>query len=252
MANIKPTPTNFATLYDTMDAYKDLVTKSGRMGISKNQLIKLDMGTPIVGDPNALIVAATSTELPDTETVTYTFPAVSASPQDGANITGIMDVPRNVTALVTHGSSIVAMTITVTGTDVYGEAMTELITVVATGTSTAYNGTKAFKTVTSIAVTAAADAEANTLNMGFGDVLGIPYVLTHESDVLGFYADTTEEKLASVFVAADATNPATNATGDVRGTVNPDTTLDGSVQFWLWMHVQDTGTDTGLAGITQA
>ena len=251
MSNVKVTPLDYVALYSELDHFEPAFVASGPMGISKNQLIKLDMGTPIVGDTDALIKAATSTELPDTETVTYTFPAVSATPQDGANITGIMDVPRNITALVTHSTSIVAMTVVITGTDVFGEAMTELMTVVATGTSTAYNGLKAFKTVTSIAITATGDAEANTLNMGFGDVLGIPYVLTHESDVLGFYADTTEEKLASVFVAADATSPATNATGDVRGTVNPNTTLDGSVQYYLWMDVRNTSGSYGLKGVTQ-
>ena len=247
-----PTPENQSALYSELGHYISIEGRNGEVGVSKSQLIKLDMGTPIVGDADALIKAATSTELPDTETVTYTFPAVSASPQDGANITGIMDVPRNITALVTHSSSIVAMTIVITGTDVFGVAMSELMTVVATGTSTAYNGKKAFKTVTSIAMTAAADAEANTVGMGFGDVLGIPYVLTDESDVLGFYADATEEKLASVFVGAVATNPATTATGDVRGTVNPDTTLDGSVQLYLWMGVRDTTTTRGFKGITQA
>ena len=252
MSNIVPTPTNYTDLYSTYPAFKNLVTQAGRIGISPNQLIKLNMGTPIVGDVDALIKAATSTELPNAETVTYTFPHASASPQDGVNLTGIMDVPRNITAAVTHSSSIVAMTILITGTDVYGVAMTELMTVVATGTSAAYNGKKAFKTVTSIAMTAVGDAEANTVGMGFGDVLGIPYVLTDESDVLGFYAGTTEEKLASVFVGAVATNPATNATGDTRGTVNPNTTLDGSVQLYLWMSVQDPSTIVGLAGVTQA
>ena len=101
-------------------------------------------------------------------------------------------------------------------------------------------------------MTAVGDAEANTVGLGFGDVLGIPYVLTDESDVLGFYADATEEKLASVFVGAVATNPATNATGDTRGTVNPNTTLDGSVQLYLWMSVQDPSTVVGLVGVTQA
>jgi hypothetical protein len=224
----------------------------GRKGMEITPIVKIDLGAPLTLDTNGLIVAATSTELPDTETVTYTFPATSSSPQDGANLTGIMDVPRNITSVTTHGSSIVAMTILVTGTDTYGEAMSELITVAATGTSEIDDGIKAFKTVTSIAITAAADAEANTLNMGFGDVLGLPYKLEGEYDVLAQYADTTEEKLASVWVAAVATDPATTTTGDVRGTVNPDTACDGSVNYYVWMKVDDVSTKTGLGGVLQA
>lgn len=244
--------TSAAQLYYGDGYHPGIFNDNARKGAEMTPIVKIDLGAPIVGDPNALIVAATSTELPDTETVTYTFPVATASPQDGVNLTGIMDVPRNITSITSHGSSVVAMTILVTGTDTYGEAMSELLTVAATGTSQAADGAKAFKTVTSIAVTAAADAEANTLNMGFGDVLGLPYKLEGEYDVIAQYADTTEEKLASVWVAAVTTDPATTTTGDVRGTVNPDTTLDGSVNFYVWMKVADPSTKVGLGGLLQA
>lgn len=243
---------NANELYWGKGRYAALLGRNGRIGGRMDPITKVSLGTPIVADPNALIVAATSTELPNTETVTYTFPDSGGStPIDGANQTGILDYPRNITAAVTHGSSIVAMTILVSGKDEYDEDMSELLTVTATGTSKTVNGLKAFKKVLTIAVTAAADAEANTLNMGFGDVLGLPYQLEHESDVLAFYADTTEEKLASVFVPA-VTVVATTTTGDVRGTVNPDTTLDGSVEFWCWMKIKDVDTKRNLVGVTQA
>ena len=234
------------------DGYQGgLASRNDRHGAEFMPITKIDLGSPIIADTNALIVAATTTELPDTETVTYTFPAVSASPQDGANLTGILDFPRNITCLTTHGSSIVAMTVLITGLDEFGETMTETITIAATGTSEVDVGLKAFKSLTTIAITAVADAEANTLNMGFGDVLGLPYKLEGEFDVLAQYADTTEEKLASVWVAADATDPATDTTGDVRGTVVPDTTLNGTVNFIVWMKVADPATRTGLVGVPQ-
>ena len=224
-----------------------------RNGAEITPIVKVDLGAPITLDVNGLVVAATSTELPDTETVTYTFATDGgASPLDGANTDGVLDAPRNVTSVTSHGSSVVAMTILVTGTDTYNEVMSELLTVPATGTSQAVAGTKAFKTVTSIAITAAADAEANTLNMGWGDVLGLPYNLEGEYDVLAQYADTTEEKLASVWAAADATDPATTTTDDVRGTVDPNTACDGSVNYIVWMKVADPSTKVGLGGVTQA
>ena len=224
--------------------------RNERRGALMVPITKIDLGSPIVADTNGLVLAATSTELPNNETVTYTFPG-SASPLDAANTDGVLDFPRNVTAVTSHGSSVVAMTILVTGTDEYGEVMSELLTVTATGTSKVTDTLKAFKTVTSIAIASSSDAEANTLNMGFGDVLGIPYKLEGEYDVLAFYADAVEEKLASVFVAADATSPATTTTNDVRGTVDPDTTLDGTVNLVLWMKVADPTTKIGLVGVDQ-
>lgn len=196
-------------------------------GIPMTPLFLADLDSPIVGDVNGLVLAATSTELPNNETVTYTFPG-SASPLDAANTTGVLDFPRNITSVTSHASSIVAMTILVTGTDEYGAVVSELITVPATGTSTTVDGAKAFLTVTSIAITATTDAEANTLNMGFGDVLGLPYRVDAEG-LVGVIEGGTPLPTLGTFVAAVTTDPATTTTGDVRGTYNPTQTLDGTL-----------------------
>jgi len=222
-----------------------------KRGVPMTPIYQADLGAPLTLDANGLIAGATGTELPDTETVTYTFADdAGVSPLDGANQTGVLDVARNITCLTTHGSSIVAMTVTVTGTDVYGEAIQETITIAATGTSEADNGVKAFKTVTTIAITAAADAEANTLNVGWGDVLGLPYRLAGEYDVLAVYADSTEE-LASATVVAGVSATATATTGDVRGTVTPNTATDGSVNYRVWMKLNGVATDAEAYGVAQ-
>ena len=222
-----------------------------KRGVPMTPIYQADLGAPITLDVNGLLIAATSTELPDTETVTYTFADDGGtSPLDGANQTGILDVARNITTLTTHSSSIVAMTVVITGEDEYGEALVEKLTIAATGTSAADNGIKAFKSVSTIAITAAADAEANTLNVGFGDVLGLPFRLSGEYDVLASYADATEE-LASATVVAAVTTTATSTTGDVRGTVLPNTATDGSVNFRVWMKVNGVATDAEAYGVTQ-
>lgn len=219
-------------------------------GIPMTPLALISLGAPIVGDTNALIVAATTTELPDTETVTYTFPAASASPQDGANLTGVLDFPRNITCLTTHGSSIVAMTVLVTGTDEYGIVMSELITIAATGTSETDVGAKAFKTVTSIAITSASDAEANTLNMGMGDVLGLPYRVD-SGGLLAVIEDNDPSPVSSGFVPAVTTDPATTTTGDVRGTYDPAQTLNGTLVTRVLVLVSSRDTKVGAFGIDQ-
>lgn len=205
----------------------------GLRGIPLKPVLFADLGAPITLDADGLIVAATGTELPDTETVTYTFPHASASPQDGANLTGIMDVPRNITGVVTHAGTTVAMTALVTGTDENGAPMSELITFPATATSIAVAGKKAFKTVTSIAIAAAADAEANTLNMGWGDVLGLPFLLTHKNAVI--YMMDGIPQVTGTITAGVTTDPATTTTGDVRGTILPATATNGTRRYAAWI-----------------
>jgi hypothetical protein len=224
---------------------------NAKRGIPFTPLTQIDFGAPLTLDADGLLAAATSTELPNTETVTYLFPAVSASPQDGANLTGIMDVPRNITAAVTHGSSVVAMTILVTGYDVYNTLMSELLTITATGTSKAAAGLKAFKRVISVAITAAADAEANTLNLGWGDVLGFPYRLGGAFDLAGAYCDSTMEQATSTVVAGVATT-ATTTTGDVRGTIDFATASNGTRRFRAWMKVYGAASKTEAYGVPQA
>jgi hypothetical protein len=221
-----------------------------RRGAPITPLYLVELGSPVVGDIDALIKAATSTELPDTETVTYTFPASAVSPTDGVlSATGVLDVPRNINMTTTHGSSIVAMTVTVTGTDVYGEALVETVEVAATGTSATDSGLKAFKTVTSIAITAAANAEANTINIGFGDVLGLPYRIDAGKVMQWIENNLPHVGTLGTFVAADATT-ATATTGDVRGTYDPNNTLTGSLPIAALVSLNPTSKES-LFGIAQ-
>lgn len=221
-------------------------------GIPLTPLFLIDLGAPLTLDANAFIVAATGTELPNAETVTYSFPVVSASPQDGANVSGILATPRNITTATTHGSAIVAMTVLVTGTDVYGIAMSELITIAAGGTSVVDDGLKAFSTITSLAIVASGDAEANTLNVGWGDVLGLPYRVDADGIVAVVEAGMPIAATATNFVVAVTTDPATTTTGDVRGTYVPETANDGSLTIQLLCKIAARDTKVNAFGILQA
>lgn len=236
-------------------------------GIPVSFVTFVDMGTPVVADPNHLISGATAAELPDTETVSYTTADDGTTPFDNADtptVTTItaasgasaglsvsvwpLDVPRNITANTTHSTSVVAMTITVKGYDQYFMYMEETITVAATGTSQADAGLKAFAYISQIDITAAANAEANTLNLGVGDVLGLPYACDDLDKIIEIFAGVASTT-AGTLVAQDTTSPATATTGDVRGTYNPGSTLDGSSTLSLWMIPAgfDTATAFGVA-----
>lgn len=224
-------------------------------------IYKASLGTPIAADTNALVAAATSTELPNASTKTYTTANAGTSPVDDAGLPtaatvkmldGLnysvfpLDVPRNITLAASHDTSLVAMTVKVVGFDQWGARVSETLTVTATGTSKTVAGLKAFTWIYSIAITSAGNATTNTLSVGFGDVLGLPYALQEKADVLGIYFNDAADS-ATVVKAASAT--ATATTGDVRGTIDPASACDGS-KVVVWYHI-DGSTQAGLAGVAQ-
>jgi hypothetical protein len=150
-----------------------------------------------------------------------------------------LDVPRNV---IVDAAGAATAVLTVTGTDVYGIPMSEAITLNGT---TAVAGKKAFKTITSIAASAA----ATDFFVGTGDVFGLPIRANSRNYVQtawnGAFVTT------GTFAAADAT-AATTTTGDVRGTFAPADAADASKRLTLWVFVFDDDTQTGLYGVTQA
>lgn len=248
---------------------------NGRKGAPVALLTRVSLGAPILYDADYLIKAATSTEIPDeAETVTYLASAdAGASPVDAAaststiypdgSTTGVVVWPvtggsnygRNVAAAVTHGSSVVAMTITVSGYDIYKRAMSETLTITAGTTSKSATGKKAFAYVKSVALTAAADASANTVNVGIGSVLGLPYKLAKIGDVVSTTIGGAQELInvaSNATVVAAVTSTASATTGDTRGTITYTTALDGSAEPIVWMYVDGRNTQTGLVGVTQA
>jgi len=241
-----------------------LFATNGRKGVPAHILTKVSLGSPIAPDVDYILDAATSTELPsEAGTVTYTTADDGTSPFDNADSPAVstittstgatasvwaLDVPRNISVNVTHSSAIVAMTVVVSGYDVYGQAMAESFSVTATGTTKTVAGKKAFAYVSSIAITAAADASANTLNVGMGDVLGLPYKLTSTTDCVRVFFNGTIDDSATVVAAVTTT--ATATTGDVRGTVDPNSACDGS-EVVAWLYVAGHNSATGLVGVTQ-
>ncbi len=243
-----------ARLYLQLDktGINDTDDNPGSPRVSILKLVQIDLGAPDVLDADFIIKAATSTELPDTETVTYTPDTDGTTPTDGAGPVVVkgginyweLDVPRNLVSTVTHGSSVVAMTWTATGLDEFGNVLSETVTVAATGTSQVDATLKAFKHVRSIALVAVADAEANTVNLGTGDVLGLPVFLPSLDHVVLELQDnviaTAGTMLGGVLTEPSAT------TGDVRGTYDPNSATDGARVMQLIVALSDPK-DIGLA-----
>ena len=237
---------------------------AGRRGIIVSPPAKINLGAPLLADVDLIMDAATSTELPDTETVTYTTADDGVSPFDNADTPvpadvvmadGVtynvwsFDVARVVSVNTSHASSVVAWTLVVTGFDDYGEALTESVAVAATGTSQVDSTLKAFKHLLSLALTAAGDSEANTVNIGNGGAIGLPLRIVRKDDVQ-FAVDGDYDE-TGVAVVADDTDPATATTGDVRGTYDPSQALNGTKLAGCIIYA-DRSTKKTAFGVTQA
>jgi hypothetical protein len=173
---------------------------------------------------------------------------------NGASASGgvaTFDVARNV-SIVSSSASDTTQTVTVTGTDYYGQTQTARLTI--NGTTTV-NGTKTFKTITQVAVSA---AFVGNLSVGSGDTFGLPYRVTDAGYLLRTGWNNTVADNAGTFTAADTTSPATATTGDVRGTFLPaSTAANGSRRLVIAIGLTaiqagPTATQTGAIGVTPA
>jgi len=232
-----------------------------RRGVPVHFLTRVSLGSPLAPDTNALIVACTSTNMPNNSTKTYSAAVTGvAAPCNDAGVPVIttittstgttatvwpLDVPRNIT---TTSSSAAADTVfTVTGYDYWKVKMVEAITI-ASGDS-AKAGLKAFAYIESIAIYSAGNTESDTATVGFGDVLGLPYKLASKGDLISASFNGVNEAVAAL-TAAVTTDPATAITGDVRGTVDMTSACNGS-PIVVWMYVADPSTPEGLRGVAQ-
>jgi len=143
-------------------------------------------------------------------------------------------------------------TVTVSGFDYYGQAMSEAITSSA-AVSTAVNGKKAFYLVSSITTSG---ATGTALTVGTTDILGLPVRVANVAYIASVKSNNALAQDGGNFTAAD-TATATTTTGDVRGTYAPATASDGIVRTVMGVllpaiAVGPNATRVGALGVTQA
>jgi hypothetical protein len=149
-----------------------------------------------------------------------------------ANGVATLDVPRSLT-MVSTGAGDTTQTVTAYGTDVYGRAMAERKTLNGT---TAVVFTKAFKTVTRVAVSAAC---AGNVSMGHTDVLGLPVFLPAAGYIVKELLDGATATAGTTVAGIRTAGGSTLLTGDVRGTYDPNSVCDGTRVFELLVAVPD-------------
>jgi hypothetical protein len=188
-----------------------------------------------------------------TDPTTYVLTAVTATSATLTTTAGAAVVTTAGTPTgLTYTLGVAPVTVTVSGFDVYGQAMSEAITSSA-AVSTAVSGLKAFYLVTSVSVSG---ATGTALTVGTTNVLGIPVRVTNVAYVASVKSNNVLAQDAGTFVAAD-TATATTTTGDVRGTYTPATASNGIVRTVMGIllpaiAVGPNATRVGALGVTQA
>jgi hypothetical protein len=152
---------------------------------------------------------------------------------------------------LTYTLGVAPVTVTVTGLDVYGQAMSEAITSSA-AVSTAVSGLKAFYIITSVSVSG---ATGTALTVGTTNVLGIPVRVANVAYVASVKSNNALAQDGGNFTAAD-TATATTTTGDVRGTYTPATASNGIVRTVMGIllpgiAVGPNATRIGALGVNQ-
>ena len=106
--------------------------------------------------------------------------------------------PRNITATAGGTSGdIAAVQVIVTGTNYNDEVITETLPAFTADTPGSVTGSKAFKTVTSVVIPAHSNTGATTA-IGYGDKLGLPYLLSHNTLLMTFLNNVLEGTAATI------------------------------------------------------
>lgn len=180
----------------------------------------VSLGAPATLDADGIwdgVSATDSATSYDSSNYKSTFDGSSTSL---TTTSGMIDATygRNITLVGTSGSNHVC---TVTGRDYLGQIMVENFTL---SNTVAQAGGKAFKYVDTLAI--ATGAASDTVDVGWGDLLGLPYAGT------SMLSDTEDGVIsAGSMTAAVTTDPQTATTGDPRGLFTPASSCDGSIVY---------------------
>lgn len=168
-------------------------------------------------------VASSTTGLKAATATVATTSTVLAAALTEAGLTALATYPRNVTFTTAGGTAADApATATITGTDIDGAALTEVVNLAQTAATA--SGVKAFKTITSIAYSAGDGTDA-TVAIGFGNVFGLAKKAKTRGGIVAVVQEIAAGSLATngTFVVP--------ATGLPYGTYSPNTAPDGSRDY---------------------
>jgi hypothetical protein len=174
---------------------------------------------------------------------------LGTAPDGSQRAVVVLDVNR--APSLSSTSDLHLINFTVTGFDFYGHIQTATR---AGPNNNTVNFTKAFASVLSI-IPDTTDGTHN-VSAGTSDVFGMTFTTTDAGYIMPKWANALAQD-AGTFVAADATSPATNLTGDPRGTYTPSSASNGTNRLVIWQHLTanqcgPNATVVGALGVTPA
>jgi hypothetical protein len=156
---------------------------------------------PPLGTATAVHAAVTDNAGTQTITTAITNPSVART---------IVATPGGTTANVT------AVSVTVTGTNIYGDVISEVLPAFSAGAATAKTSLKAFATVTSISQPAIGTGV--TVSYGTGPGLGLPQALARDTIVAGFLNGVREATRPTAVASTDISKNIVTLTSALNGT----------------------------------
>ena len=169
----------------------------------RSRILSATYATPALGDVDIVLAAVTDDGTEQTITEDITNP----------------DFCRNVTATAGGtAADIKAIQVTVTGTNIWGQTITEDLPAFTVNTAGTVVDSKAFATVTEVVIPAH-DGTGATTSVGTGAKLGLPVCLSRNTVVAAYLANVKEGTAPTVAVDADEVE---------KNTVTLNSALDGT------------------------
>ncbi len=148
-----------------------------------------------------------------------------------------LDVPRGIS--VNQATAGTVINITIWSYDVWGQPMTEQITLDGGGeTGDQIYGLKAHYLIRKIYADGVTGSGSD-ISVGTTGLLGLPYYTPDFGSLASVYWEGTNAYLAASALVVGDTSPVSLTSGDVRGTLTPPTALDGISS--LFVHAAVTG-----------
>jgi hypothetical protein len=156
----------------------------------KGQTIQSDAGVAVDRAFLAHYKVLAADAVATSNTAVHAAVTLGAAAQD---VTTEIVNPATPRSLIIKGNAaLIAGNVVIEGTNYAGAVITETI---ALNAANAVEGLKAFKTVTKITLPAKTNGSGDTVSVGFGNKLGLPYKLAHNT-VQDAYLDNAKEGTA--------------------------------------------------------
>lgn len=157
---------------------------------------------------------------------------LGTAPDGSGNAVIVFDMPR--CASITATTNLSAINFTIVGYDQYANKMSQKL---VGPNNTTVNTLKAFSSILSVTPDT---TSANQASIGTADIFGLPYCIQDAGYIQAVKWANVLAQDAGTFTIADSTNPATNLTGDVRGTYAPSSASNGARRLVIAMHLPGT------------